>query len=57
MWDRKKDPANPLLLWDGTNNGGANATDGVYFYHLTGRIYNNGPEVNKHGFVTVVEPK
>jgi gliding motility-associated-like protein len=57
MWDRNKDAANPLLLWDGTDNGGAKATDGVYFYHLTGRIYNNGPEVNKHGFVTVVEPK
>jgi len=56
MWDRTKDPANPLLLWDGTDNGGAKAKDGVYFYHLTGRIYNNGPEVNKQGFVHLVEP-
>lgn len=54
VWEKDKDPANPILLWDGTNNGGAMCTDGVYFYHLTGKMY-GGTDVDKEGFVTLRE--
>ena len=50
-----KDPANPLLMWDGTtDNSGTKVTDGVYFYRLTGEML-GGTQVDKHGFVTVIE--
>lgn len=54
VWDRDRDSSMPLLLWDGTNNGGNYCTDGVYFYHLTG-VMKAGTEVDKQGFVTLVE--
>lgn len=54
--DRNKDAATPTLLWDGTNNGGAMVADGVYFYQMTGKMY-GGTDFNKHGFVTVIEPR
>jgi gliding motility-associated-like protein len=54
VWDRDRDSTMPLLLWDGTNNGGTYCTDGVYFYHLTG-VMKAGTEVDKQGFVTLVE--
>ena len=50
-----RDPANPLLMWDGTtDNSGVKVTDGVYFYRLTGEML-GGTLVDKHGFVTVIE--
>jgi len=50
-----RDPANPLLMWDGTSDkSGENVTDGVYFYRLTGEML-GGTLVDKHGFVTVIE--
>lgn len=54
MSEKDRDPNNPLLLWDGTNNGGAKCVDGVYFYHLTGTM-KGGTTVDKEGFVTLRE--
>jgi hypothetical protein len=51
-----RDPANPLFLWDGTDESGKICTDGVYFYHLTGEML-GGTMVDKQGFVTVIESK
>ena len=53
VWDRDRDDAKPLLLWDGTNDGGADCTDGVYFYLLTGEM-KGGTMVSKNGFVTKI---
>jgi PKD repeat protein len=53
--DGRRDPANPLFMWDGTtDNSGEKVTDGVYFYRLTGEML-GGTLVDKHGFVTVIE--
>lgn len=43
-----------VLLWDGSDNGGALCTDGVYFYQITGRL-NDGTAITKNGFVTLLE--
>ena len=51
-----RDPANPLLLWDGTTDAGEKVHDGVYFYRFTGEML-GGTMVDKHGFVTVIESK
>jgi len=51
-----RDPANPLFLWDGTDQNGKICTDGVYFYRITGEML-GGTMVDKHGFVTVIESK
>jgi hypothetical protein len=51
-----RDPANPLLLWDGTTDSGDKVRDGVYFYEFTGEML-GGTMVSKHGFVTVIESK
>jgi PKD repeat protein len=51
-----RDPANPLLLWDGTTDSGEKVLDGVYFYEFTGEML-GGTMVDKHGFVTVIESK
>ena len=56
VWDRVKDDAKPLLLWDGTDDGGADCTDGVYFYMLTGEM-KGGTMVSKNGFVTKISSK
>ena len=53
VWDRDRDDAKPLLLWDGTDDGGADCTDGVYFYLLTGEM-KGGTMVSKNGFVTKI---
>jgi PKD repeat protein len=52
----QRDPANPLFLWDGTDELGKNCIDGVYFYRITGEML-GGTMVDKHGFVTVIESK
>jgi len=44
------------LLWDGTNKGGDECSDGVYFYLLTGEIV-NGKTIQKHGNVTLIRNK
>ena len=54
--ETNRDPANPLLLWDGTTNSGAKVHDGVYFYRITGEML-GGTQVDKHGFVTVIESR
>jgi PKD repeat protein len=51
-----RDPANPLLLWNGTTDSGDKVHDGVYFYEFTGEML-GGTMVSKHGFVTVIESK
>jgi len=56
VWDRDKDDTKPLLLWDGTNNGGSDCTEGIYFYLLTGEM-KGGTMVNKKGFVTMIDLK
>ena len=56
VWDRDRDDAKPLLLWDGTDNGGNDCTDGVYFYLLTGEM-KGGTMVSKNGFVTKISSK
>jgi gliding motility-associated-like protein len=53
VWDRQRDNAKPLLLWDGTDDGGSDCTDGVYFYLLTGEM-KGGTMVSKNGFVTKI---
>lgn len=53
VWNRDRDAAKPLLLWDGTDDGGADCTDGVYFYMLTGEM-KGGTMVSKNGFVTKI---
>lgn len=52
----QRDPANPVFLWDGTDQDGTICTDGVYFYHITGEML-GGTMVDKEGFVTVIESK
>jgi PKD repeat protein len=52
----ERDPANPLFLWDGTDQNGNKCADGVYFYHFTGEML-GGTMVDKQGFVTVIESK
>ncbi|HBW85512.1 MAG TPA: hypothetical protein DEF82_01840, partial [Crocinitomicaceae bacterium] len=50
-----KDVINPLLLWDGrVDSTGDLAEDGVYFWHLKGKML-GGTLVDKHGNVTVLE--
>jgi len=56
VWDRNRDAATPLLLWDGSDNGGNDCTDGVYFYLLTGEM-KGGTMVSKNGFVTKISSK
>jgi gliding motility-associated-like protein len=56
VWDRQRDDTKPLLLWDGTDNGGNDCTDGVYFYLLTGEM-KGGTMVSKNGFVTKISSK
>jgi PKD repeat protein len=56
MRSGQRDPANPLFLWDGTDQSGNLCKDGVYFYQLTGEML-GGTMVDKHGFVTVIESK
>jgi gliding motility-associated-like protein len=53
VWDRQRDNAKPLLLWDGTDDGGSDCTDGVYFYMLSGEM-KGGTMVSKNGFVTKI---
>lgn len=53
VWDRDRDDTKPLLLWDGTDNGGSDCTDGVYFYLLNGEM-KGGTMVSKNGFVTKI---
>jgi len=53
VWDRDRDDTKPLLLWDGSDNGGSDCTDGVYFYMLTGEM-KGGTMVSKNGFVTKI---
>ena len=52
----QRDPANPLFLWDGTDQAGNLCKDGVYFYQIKGEML-GGTMVDKHGFVTVIESK
>jgi PKD repeat protein len=52
----QRDPANPLFLWDGTDQSGNLCKDGVYFYQIKGEMF-GGTMVDKHGFVTVIESK
>lgn len=52
----QRDPANPLFLWDGTDQTGKICTDGVYFYQIVGEML-GGTTVDKQGFVTVIESK
>ncbi|MFM7466682.1 MAG: PKD domain-containing protein [Crocinitomicaceae bacterium] len=50
-----KDIINPLLLWDGrVDSTGDLAEDGVYFWHLKGKMLGGTP-YDKHGNVTVLE--
>jgi len=56
VWDRDRDPATPLLLWDGTDDGGSDCSDGVYFYLLSGEM-KGGTMVSKNGFVTKISSK
>jgi PKD repeat protein len=52
-----RDPANPLFLWDGkTDSSLDKVNDGVYFYRFSGEML-GGTQVDKHGFVTVIESK
>jgi PKD repeat protein len=52
-----RDPSNPLFLWDGTtDSSNEKVHDGVYFYRFTGEML-GGTQVDKHGFVTVIESK
>jgi len=52
-----KDANNPLLLWDGTvDSSGDDAIEGVYFWHLTGKLL-GGTLFDKHGNITVLESK
>lgn len=53
VWDRDRDATKPLLLWDGSDNGGADCSDGVYFYILNGEM-KGGTMVSKNGFVTKI---
>ena len=56
VWDRDKDDATPLLLWDGSDDDGNDCTDGIYFYLLTGEM-KGGTLVTKNGFVTKISSK
>lgn len=40
-------------LWDGRNKGGEFATDGVYFYKITGTLRDGNPRT-EHGFVHLI---
>jgi len=51
-----RDSLNPLLLWDGTTDTGDKVNDGVYYYRFTGEML-GGTQVDKHGFVTVIESR
>ncbi|MDX1651502.1 MAG: PKD domain-containing protein [Brumimicrobium sp.] len=42
-----------VYLWDGLNKNGAECTEGVYFYKVTG-ILRDGEPSEKHGFVHLV---
>jgi gliding motility-associated-like protein len=44
---------NDDYLWDGRKNGGPFATDGVYFYKITGTLRDGNPRT-EHGFVHLV---
>lgn len=43
----------PNFQWNGTDENGANVTEGVYFYKAIGTIF-GGEEIMKHGFVHLV---
>ncbi|MFT6501238.1 MAG: gliding motility-associated-like protein [Crocinitomicaceae bacterium] len=42
-----------VLLWDGNVNSGSPCTEGVYFYRISGELYDGTP-ITKHGNVTLV---
>jgi hypothetical protein len=42
-----------VLLWDGNANSGNPCTEGVYFYKISGELYDGTP-ITKHGNVTLV---
>ena len=49
----KKENHTGILLWDGRNQGGKECVDGVYFYKLSGTLY-DGTQLDKSGFVTLI---
>lgn len=44
-------------LWDGTDNGDAPCTDGVYFYRFSGTLNDGVTKLNKAGYVTLIGSK
>ena len=53
VFEKDRDPAFPLFLWNGKTNGGENCNDGVYFYRLKG-LLTGGTEFDKTGYITLV---
>ncbi len=49
----KKENHTGVLLWDGKSQGGKECVDGVYFYKITGTLW-DGSTLVKDGFVTLV---
>ena len=42
-----------IVMWDGTSRSGEECSAGVYFYKISGELYDNTP-ITKHGNVTLI---
>ncbi|MCE3295607.1 MAG: domain containing protein [Crocinitomicaceae bacterium] len=57
VYEGRRDPSNPLYLWDGRNpKSGETCSDGVYFYVLQGLLV-NGKTVKHQDFLTLAGGK
>ena len=49
----EEDDHHGIILWDGTDQSDLECNDGVYFYKISGSLY-DGTKIVKHGHVTLV---